>query len=106
MSPEVRPPRPPGVVSSIRGRWQRPVLTWTTRVVLAVALVSVALPGDARRTVAVVACAAVVAGPLLRVAWLVFRWHQEHDRRFVSAGVALLVVVGTGATLAALGVGG
>ena len=105
MSSEARPPRPPGEVSSIRGHWQRPVLTWTTRLVLVVALVSVVLPGDVRRAVAVAACAAVVAGPLLRVAWLVFRWHQEHDRRFVAAGAGLLVVVGTGATLAALGVG-
>ncbi len=101
-----RTPIPPGVVSRVRGRWQRPVLTWTTRALLVVALVSVVVPDPARTVLAVAVVAAVVAAPLLRVAWLVLRWTHEHDRRFAVAGTGLLAVIGLGGTLAALGVGG
>lgn len=96
---------PPGEVSTIRGRWQRPALTWTTRVALAVAAASIVAPAPVGSALAVAAVAAVVAVPLLRVAWLVFRWHQEDDARFVAAGTTLLVVIGVGALLSALGVG-
>jgi 4-hydroxybenzoate polyprenyltransferase len=100
-----RPPIPGGQVSTIRGRWQAPALTWTTRVVLVAGLVSVVLPDVAGIAVATAVVAVVIATPLLRVAWLVWRWHQEHDQRFVSIGLVLLAVIGAGAALAALGVG-
>jgi len=48
----------------------------------------------------------VSATPLLRVTWLIFRWSEERDWRFVVLGVALLGVVGLGALLALAGVGG
>jgi 4-hydroxybenzoate polyprenyltransferase len=103
---EERAPIPAGAVSTIRGRWQAPGLTWLTWVVLAAATVSAFAPGRAGAALAVSAVSAVIATPLVRVAWLVLRWSQEQDWRFVVAGVALLAVVGLGASLAALGVGG
>jgi hypothetical protein len=49
-----------------------------------------------------VAIAAVVSLPLLRVLWLVAVWRRQGDRRFVIAGVALLVLVALGVVAAAL----
>lgn len=96
---------PPGEVSSIRGRWQGPGLTWVMRVVLVLGALSAPVPGDAGRALATAAVAIVIAVPLLRVAWLVLRWSQERDPRFIAAGVGLLALVGLGAALAAAGVG-
>jgi hypothetical protein len=101
-----RSPVPPGTVSSIRGRYQAPGLTWLTRLVIVGGLLGAVLPGRAGIAAATGAVAAIVAAPLARVAWLTFRWSQEHDRRFEVLGAALLAVVAAGATLAALGVGG
>lgn len=100
-----RPPIPRGEVSTIRGRWQAPALAWTTRTVIVAGLLSAVLPGDAGTAVATAVVAAVIATPLLRVAWLVHRWRQEQDRRFTVVGLALLGVIALGAALAALGVG-
>ena len=102
---EPRAPIPAGTVSTIRGRWQAPALTWTTRVVLALGVLAAVLPDDAGTVVGTVVVVAVIATPLLRVAWLVHRWRQESDPRFARTGVALLAVVAVGALLAALGVG-
>ncbi len=96
---------PAGEVSTIRGRWQAPGLTWLTRAVLAVSLVGGLLGGPVGRAMAVGAVSAIVAAPLLRIGWLIVRWGQERDRRFVVTGLALLVVVASGGVLAALGVG-
>lgn len=96
---------PPGRVSTIRGRWQRPALTWTTRALLVVALLGWVLPDPVGDALALAAVVVVAAVPLLRVAWLILRWAQEEDGRFVLTGSALLVVVAVGAVLAALGVG-
>lgn len=101
-----REPIPAGTVSTIRGRWQAPGLSWVTRLLLALGVGSAILPGASGRALAVAAVSVVIAVPLLRVAWLVLRWWQERDRRFLLAGVALLCVVAAGAVLAALGVGG
>lgn len=101
----VREPIPPGEVSTIRGRWQIPALRWVTRSVLVVAILGGLLPGTLGRTLSVVAIAAVVATPLLRIAWLIFRWWQEDDHRFVAMGFGVLAVVAAGALLAAMGVG-
>lgn len=103
--PPTRSPIPDGTVSTIRGRWQAPALTWTTWVVLALGVLSAVLPGDAAVVVATVVVGVIVATPLLRVLWLVHRWRQERDRRFVGVGLALLGVIALGAGLAALGVG-
>lgn len=100
-----RTPIPSGAVSTIRGHYQAPGLTWITRIVLVAGVLGAVLPGAAGIAVATAAVAAVVATPLLRVAWLIFRWTQEHDRRFILTGVGLLAVVGTGALLSALGIG-
>lgn len=101
-----RDPIPAGAVSTIRGRIQAPALTWLTRLVAVVGVLGAALPGAAGIAVATVAVGAVVAAPLLRVLWLVFRWSQEEDRRFIAVGLGLLAVVGLGALLSALGIGG
>ena len=101
-----RDPIPSGSVSSIRGRVQAPALTWLTRAVVVVGVLGAVLPGDAGIGVATAAVGAVVAAPLLRVLWLVFRWSQEDDRRFIAVGLGLLGVIGLGARLSALGVGG
>ena len=102
---DLRPSIPDGTVSTIRGRWQGPGLTWLTRVVFVIAVVGALAPGSVGTALATVAVVAVIATPLLRVAWLVFRWMQEEDWRFVGAGLGLLLVVAIGALLAALGVG-
>ena len=101
-----REPIPAGTVSTIRGRYQGPALIWLTRVVLVAGVLGAVLPGVAGTAVATGAVAAVVAAPLLRVAWLVFRWTQERDRRFVVLGSAVLAVIAVGAALSAAGVGG
>jgi hypothetical protein len=43
--------------------------------------------------------AAVIAAPLMRVAWLIFRWSQERDYRYVAIGLSLLSVIAAGAAL-------
>lgn len=102
---EGREPIPPGVVSAIRGRYQAPGLSWVTRVLVALGLVTLVVPDDVRIAIATTAVGGVIATPLLRIAWLVFRWGQERDRRFVVTGLVLLGVVVAGVVLAALGVG-
>lgn len=94
-----------GAVSTIRGRWQAPALTWVTRVVIVLGVVSALAPDGIAVGLATAAVATIVAAPVVRVAWLVFRWWQERDSRFVATGAALLVVVAAGGALAALGVG-
>ena len=93
-------------MSTIRGHYQGPALTWLSRIVIVAGVLGWALPGAAGVAVATAAVAAVVAAPLLRVAWLVLRWRQERDRRFQVLGVGLLAVVALGAALSAAGVGG
>jgi len=101
-----RRPIPDGTVSRIRGRWQAPGLRVLVRVVLVVSVVGGLLDGLVGRTLSTVAVAAVVAAPLLRVCWLLLRWAQERDARFVLLGIAVIVVVSSGGVMAALGVGG
>lgn len=101
-----RTPIPDGEVSTIVGRWQAPALTWLVRVVLVASVAAAVIPGTAGIALATMAVIAVIAAPLVRVAWLVFRWTQERDRRFVGRGIGLLLIVAVGAALTALGVGG
>ncbi len=100
-----RAPIPAGTVSTIRGRWQGPALTWLTRLVLVAAVLGAVVPGSVGIGMATAAVVAVVAAPLVRVAWLVWRWVQEGDHRFVAFGLGLLLVIAVGAVLAALGIG-
>lgn len=79
-----------------------PALTWTTRVLVVAAAIGVLLPGDAGRAVQGTVVGLAIAVPLVRVAWLVHRWRQERDTRFVVLGLVLLAVVGLGALFAAL----
>lgn len=97
---------PPGTVSTIRGHWQAPWLRRATQLVLLLSVIASVLPGDARDVVAWTAIGLVIAAPLLRLLWLLHRWRQEQDTPFVLLGAAVLLVVGTGAALASLGVGG
>ena len=100
-----RTPIPPGTVSTIRGYWQAPWLRRATQLVLGLSVVTSFLTGPARDITAWAAIGLVIAAPLLRLVWLMRRWRQEHDTRFVLVGLGVLVVVGTGTVLATLGVG-
>jgi hypothetical protein len=100
-----REPIPPGAVSSIRGRRQVPALRCATGIGLVSAAGALAFGGDVGHALGVAAVIVVSATPLLRVAWLIFRWTEERDWRFVTLGVALLGVVALGALLALAGVG-
>ncbi len=102
----VRQPIPGGTVSTIKGRRQVPALTALIRVVLVVSVIGGLLGGPVGRGLSTAAVVAIVAAPVARVCWLMFRWTQEHDRRFVVLGVAVIAVVASGAVLAVLGVGG
>ncbi len=90
-------------VSTIRGRWQVPYLTWITRILIVVALVGTFAPDGVGNAIQVAAVAVAVAVPLLRVLWLIHRWRQERDWTFVATGTALLLVVATGALVALFG---
>lgn len=100
-----RQPIPGGAVSTIVGRWQAPALTWLMRIVLVASLAGAVVPGGLGIALATIAVSAVIAAPLVRVAWLVFRWVQEDDHRFVARGIGLLLIVAVGAVLAAIGIG-
>jgi uncharacterized membrane protein len=47
----------------------------------------------------------IIATPLLRVVWLIYRWAQEKDTRFALTGLALLAVVTAGAIIVSIGLG-
>jgi hypothetical protein len=72
---------------------------------LVIAAVAIALTGRVGEEVGAVAVAAIVAAPLLRVAWLAFRWWHERDRRFLITAIALLAIIASGAALTVAGVG-
>lgn len=96
VDPETREPIPPGPVSMVQGMRQRRALAWVYKLILVLALVGSALPADYSGPTAAVVIGLVVATPLVRICWLIFRWNQEDDRPFVIAGLALLLVVATG----------
>ena len=87
-------------VSTIRGRWQAPVLTRVTQVMFVLAVVGMLVPAAIGSVLAVAVVGTAIAIPLLRVCWLVFRWWQERDTRFAVIGLALLAVVAFGAIMA------
>lgn len=75
-------------------------LFWVVVVAAGLAVLGLALPGEAG--VAVAALVVVIASPLLRVLWLIAAWWRSGDWRFVGIGCALLAVVAGGFALALL----
>lgn len=75
-------------------------LRGATWVVLAFGVLGAVLPGDVATVAGVGAVAAVIAVPLVRVAWLARQWVLEGDDRFAGLALALLGIVATGAVLA------
>jgi hypothetical protein len=67
------------------------------------ALIGVLLPSRSGRPLEIVAIAIVTAIPLLRVAWLIKRWTNLQDMKYVWWAVLLLVLVAVGPVLAFLG---
>lgn len=104
MTPRV--PIPAGTVSSIQGRRQAPALRVAAAVAFGAAAAGLLLPGALGDAFAIAAVVVVTATPLLRVGWLIVRWSQERDWRFVAIGVGLLAVVSLGALAALAGIGG
>ena len=91
-------------MASRRIRYQRMMwgLRLTTRVALLAALAGTVVPGRTGRQASAVAVGLVIAAPLLRVAWLAYRWWRGGDRLYASVAGSLLVVVGTGTAIAML----
>jgi hypothetical protein len=91
-------------VSAKRVRYERIIraMRITIRVTLVAALLGTFVPGEVGRVVSASAVGLVIAAPLLRVAWLTYRWWRWGDRAYASVAAALLVVVGTGAAIAAV----
>ena len=91
-------------MSAERVRYERIIraLRITIRVTLVASLAGAFVPGEVGRAASGAAVGFVIAAPLLRVAWLTYRWWRWGDRAFASVAAALLLVVGTGTGLAAL----
>ena len=53
------------------------------------------------RFLTVAAVAVIVAAPLARIFWLIYRWRHEGDWVFVLLGVGLVGVIVAGAVIAA-----
>ncbi len=85
-----------------RPRYERIIwaLRITLRVTLVAAVLGTVLPGAAGRSASAAAVGLIIAAPLLRVAWLTYRWWRWGDRAFASVAAALLLVVGTGTVVA------
>lgn len=89
-------------VSTITGRRQRVALRAVSATAWGLAGLGVML-GESSGVVASAAVVIVVAAPLVRIAWLVVRWVQERDLRFVVLGLALLGVIALGGAIALWG---
>ena len=72
---------------------------------LALSVAASVVAGPLRDALAGTAIGLIIAAPLVRLCWLMHRWRQEHDRRFVLAGLGVLAIVTAGAALAATGLG-
>jgi hypothetical protein len=103
VSPNGQSPSEPiaqGAPSRIRGRFQVPVLRAAGFVALGLSLAAVLLSGHPQVVAAWAAIAVVLAVPIVRVIWLMLRWTQERDWRFLALGAGLLVAVSGGVALA------
>ena len=91
-------------MSAKRVRYERIIwaLRITIRVTLVASLAGAFVPGGVGRAASATAVGFVIAAPLLRVAWLTYRWWRWGDRAFASVAAVLLLVVGTGMGLAVL----
>ena len=67
------------------------------------ALIGVLLPSRFGRPLEIAAIAIVTAIPLLRVVWLIRRWTNLRDLKYVRWAVLLLLLVAVGPALAFLG---
>ena len=87
-----------------RVRYERIIwaLRITIRVTLVAALVGTVIPGSLGRSASAAAVGFVIAAPLVRVAWLAYRWWRWGDRAFASVAASLLLVVGAGTGVAML----
>lgn len=82
---------------------QRRLLLWLRTAQAAAFIASLAgavVPGRVGVIGATIAVAAVVAAPLVRVAWLAVRWFRKGDYRFALTALVLLGVIAFGASVA------
>lgn len=92
-----------GQISIINGRRQRPalrIISLASWLLAGIGALGAAQPFRAAGSLAIIL---VTAAPLLRVGWLIFRWGQERDWRFVWTAIALLVVIAGAGLVAVLG---
>jgi uncharacterized membrane protein len=83
-------------VSNLTGQYQRP---WLRAVAIAIGTLSLAglvVPGRTSDILLGSAMTLLIATPLLRVVWVIYRVAKEGDRRFALVGVALLSAVALG----------
>jgi hypothetical protein len=66
------------------------------------AAVTVVLPDDVDRWSGWSMAALLIAVPVVRLGWLLVRWLRLGDQRYAAAATGLLVIMATGAVLAAL----
>jgi hypothetical protein len=85
--------------SHITGRRQAAGLRLATALAAFAAAIGLLAPDPIGAITGSIAMGAVIAAPLLRVAWLIFRWSQEGDYRYVAIGLGLLSVIAAGAAL-------
>lgn len=90
-------------VSHVRGRRQAPALRAVTLVAWLLAGWGSLGGASWSHLTAVVAVGLVVATPLLRVGWLMYRWRQERDWPFVVLAAALIAVIAAGGLLTLIG---
>lgn len=89
--------------SRVRGRRQRPALKVVTIVAWSMAWIGSMSQARPFATAGIIAIGLVIAAPLLRVGWLIFRWIQERDWRFVWTATALLTVIAVAGLAALIG---
>lgn len=92
-------------ISHVTGRRQAMALQWIMRAAIVLAAASIVVPAPVDHLLATTALVLVAATPVARVGWLIYRWFQERDMRFVAVGTLLLAVVAAGAIVSALGPG-
>lgn len=90
-------------ISRVQGRMQGPALRVITIVAWVLAGIGAITDHGLLRLAGVLAVCLVTATPLLRVGWLVFRWIQERDWRFVWTALALMAVIAVAGVVAMVG---
>ncbi len=83
-------------VSTLTGRLQAVWLRHSIRVLAALAIVGLLVPGSIGSVAAGLAVILLIAVPLVRVVEIIIRLAAEHDHRFVLVGVALLSAAALG----------